>query len=53
MKKTTKPKPDDEAQSKRFIASARDAEADETARGAERAFQKVVAQKPKTRPRTR
>lgn len=37
-----KPKADDEAQSKRFIDAAREAEADETKEGADRAFKKVV-----------
>ena len=36
-------KPDDPAQSKRFIDAAREAEADETQEGAERAFSKVVS----------
>jgi hypothetical protein len=34
-------KPDDEAQSKRFIDAAKKAEADETKEGAARAFKKV------------
>jgi hypothetical protein len=37
-----KRKPDDPQQSKRFIDTAREAEADETEKGAERAFKKVV-----------
>ena len=37
-----KPKADDEAQSKRFIDAAREAEADETKEGADRAFKKVM-----------
>jgi hypothetical protein len=41
-------KPDDPAQSKRFIEAARKAEADETREGADRAFKKVVS-KPKGR----
>lgn len=36
------PKPDDPAQSKRFIDAAREAEADETEEGADRAFKKIV-----------
>lgn len=36
---------DDEEQSKRFIEAAREAEADETDEGAERAFKKVVKDK--------
>ena len=40
--------PDDPAQSKRFIDAAREAEADETERGADAAFKKVIQQpKPK------
>jgi hypothetical protein len=35
-------KPDDPEQSKRFIDTAREVEADETEEGAERAFKKVV-----------
>ena len=38
-----KVKPDDPAQSKRFLEAAREAEADETKEGADRAFKKVVA----------
>jgi hypothetical protein len=37
-----KPKPDDPEQSKRFIEAAREAEADETEEGADRAFKKVT-----------
>jgi hypothetical protein len=37
-----KGKPDDPEQSKRFLEAARKAEADETAKGAERAFKAVV-----------
>lgn len=40
-----KPKPDDPVQSKRFIDAAREAEADESEKGADRAFKKVA--KPK------
>lgn len=51
MGRKPKPKPDDEAQSKRFIDAARDAEADETEEGADRAFKSVVKeQAPKRRP---
>jgi hypothetical protein len=39
-------KPDDVAQSKRFIEAAREAEADETREGADRAFKKVTGKKP-------
>lgn len=35
-------KPDDPAQSKRFIDAARKAEADETEEGADKAFEKVT-----------
>jgi hypothetical protein len=38
-------KRDDPAQSERFINAAREAEADETREGAERAFKKVVGSK--------
>jgi hypothetical protein len=41
------PKPDDPAQSKRFIDAAREAGADETEERADRAFKKVVSPKPK------
>lgn len=41
-----KRKPDDPEQSKRFIDTAKQVEADETEEGAERAFKKVV-RKPK------
>lgn len=40
-------KPDDAAQYQRFLDSAREAEADETEEGAERAFRKVVKPKDK------
>jgi hypothetical protein len=44
---TKKPiKPDDPDQSKRFIDAAREAQADETEAGADRAFKKVASQKP-------
>ena len=38
-----KSKPDDPEQSKHFINAARDAEADETEKGADHAFKKAVA----------
>lgn len=41
---------DDPDQSKRFLEAAREAEADETAKGAERAF-KAVAQPNKAKPK--
>ena len=40
-------KPDDKEQSKRFIEAAREAQADETEEGAERAFKGVVKSTPK------
>jgi hypothetical protein len=40
-----KRKPDDPAQSQRFIDAAREAEADETEKGADRAFNKVTRPK--------
>jgi hypothetical protein len=36
-------KPDDPAQYKRFLEAARKAEADETEKGADRAFKKIVS----------
>ncbi|WP_156929133.1 hypothetical protein [Bradyrhizobium sp. th.b2] len=41
---TRKPerKPDDPEQSKRFIDAAKEAEADETEKGADRAFKKII-----------
>ena len=41
----TKRKPDDPAQYKRFLDAAREAKADETEEGADRAFKKVVSRK--------
>jgi hypothetical protein len=38
-----KPKPDDSAQYKRFLEAAREAEADQTSEGADRAFKKVTS----------
>ena len=45
-------KPDDPEQSKRFIDTAREREADETEEGADKAFKKVVPKevKPKSSP---
>ena len=43
-----KPKPDDPAQSARFIEAAKRAEVDQTGEGFEKAFKKIVA--PKRRP---
>lgn len=46
MKKADKHKPDDEAQSKRFVEKAREIQADESNEGADRAFKKAVTKKP-------
>ncbi len=43
-----KPKPDDKAQSKRFIEKARELEADETGAAFERVLKKIV--RPKGKP---
>jgi hypothetical protein len=43
MTRKPHPKPDDPEQSKRFIEAAREAEADESEAGADRAFKKVVS----------
>ena len=40
-----KPKPDDPAQYKRFLEAAKKAEADETEKGADRAFKAVASPK--------
>jgi hypothetical protein len=42
-----KPKQDDPEQSKRFIEAARDVGADETEKGADRVFKKVIKPLPK------
>jgi hypothetical protein len=42
MSKKPPAKPDDPEQSKRFLEAAKVAEADETEKGAERAFKKVT-----------
>jgi hypothetical protein len=42
MEQKPKPKPDDPAQYKRFLAAAHDAEVDETEKGADRAFKSIV-----------
>jgi hypothetical protein len=47
MAKKSERKPDDPAQYKRFLEAARKAEADETEKGADRAFKSVVFPKPK------
>jgi hypothetical protein len=49
MGRKSKPQPDDSAQSKRFIEAAREAEADESEEGAERAFKKIVSAKKEKR----
>ena len=46
MPQKSKPKPDDPAQYKRFLEAAKKAEADETEKGADRAFKSVVTPKP-------
>lgn len=46
-------RPDDRAQYKRFLEAARDAEADETEEGADRAFKKIVSSDTKRTPRSR
>ncbi len=43
-----KSKPDDTAQSQRFIDAARKVEADETEQGADRAFKNIVSPKPQS-----
>jgi hypothetical protein len=49
MERKPEPKPDDPEQSKRFIDAARDAEADETEAGADRAFKKVTSSPPQAK----
>ena len=46
--KPVAPKPDDPAQSKRFVETAREIEADETGEAFQRAFEKLVPPKPPT-----
>jgi hypothetical protein len=48
-KSTSKPKPDDPAQYKRFVEAAHKAGADETEEGADRAFKKVTSKPAKER----
>jgi hypothetical protein len=50
MAKEPKPKPDDPKQSKRFIEVAREAQADESKEGADKAFKKIIEQRP-SKPR--
>jgi hypothetical protein len=53
-KSPSKPKADDPAQYKRFVEAAREAKADETEGGADRAFKKVISKvPPKTANRAR
>lgn len=49
MPQKPKRKPDDEAQSKRFLEAAKEAEADESKEGADKAFKKVTSDKAKAR----
>jgi hypothetical protein len=42
MERKPKPKPDDPAQYKRFLEAAKEAEADETEEGADKAFKKIT-----------
>lgn len=44
-RKPKPPKPDDPAQYKRFLEAAREAEADESEKGADNAFKKVTQPK--------
>jgi len=50
MGKKPKPKPDDPKQYERFLKAAKEAEADETEEGADKAFKRIVPSK-KARPR--
>jgi len=45
MGRKPNPQPDDPEQSKRFLEAAREAEADESKEGAERAFKKIISAK--------
>jgi len=49
MEQDKRHKPDDPAQSKRFIDNAREAEADESEEGADKAFKKVIPSKEKSK----
>ena len=42
MERKPKPKPDDPKQYKRFLEAAREAEADDTEKGADKAFKEVA-----------
>jgi hypothetical protein len=50
MGRKPNPKPDDPEQSKRFVDAAREAEADETEEGADRAFKKIRPSRKSTPP---
>jgi hypothetical protein len=50
MNKPPERKPDDPAQSKRFLEAAKEAEADETEKGADRGFKRLSPKKPSKRP---
>lgn len=52
MPRKLEPKPDDPEQSKRFIDAAREAGADETEEGAERAFMKIARKGSPDKPST-
>jgi hypothetical protein len=49
MRDKAAPKHDDPGQSKRFVDAAREAKADESEEGADRAFSQVAKQKPETK----
>jgi hypothetical protein len=51
MSKKQRPNKDDPEQSKRFIDAAREAEADETEEGADKAFKKVTRPPPESKSR--
>lgn len=51
MARKPEQKPDDPEQSKRFIDAAKEAGADETENGADRAFKKVTVPKPPAKAR--
>lgn len=52
MPKKTERKPDDPEQSKRFLEAAKEAEADETEKGADKAFKAIIV-KPSKEPQER
>jgi hypothetical protein len=49
MDKKPKPRQDDPEQYKRFLEAAKEAEADETAKGTDKAFRSVVKPRPKSK----